>query len=79
MSTATISPLARDPEAVALFQDRVARGDWPRARRLGYVLGLHRTVPQKLFERDDVYLRRLARRLARRGRGNRTATSYPAR
>ena len=67
MSTAPTSPLARDPEAVALFQDRVTRRDWPRARRLGHVLGLHRTVPQKLFEPDDVYLRRLARHLSRRG------------
>ena len=61
-----MNPLARDPEMLAEFRERVARGDWSAARRLGLVLHLHRSEPQRLFELDDVYLRRLAARAPRR-------------
>jgi hypothetical protein len=65
MRTAT-NPMARDPEVLELFRTRVDHRDWTRAKRLAYVLGLHRETPQKLMERDDVYLRRLERRYALR-------------
>jgi hypothetical protein len=55
-----MNPLAHDPQMLAEFRERVARGDWKAARRLGLALQLHRLEPQRLFERDDVYLRRLA-------------------
>ncbi len=57
-----MNPLAHDPEMLTEFRERVERGDWSAARRLGLALQLHRLEPQRLFERDDVYLRRLARR-----------------
>lgn len=71
-----MNPLAHDPEMLAEFRERVERGDWDAARRLGLALQLHRLEPQRLFERDEVYLRRLAaarapRRDALPRRGNR--------
>ncbi len=65
MTTAAMNPLARDPEMLTAFRERVENEDWTRARRLSLLLQLHRLTPQKLMERDDVYLRRLARRHAR--------------
>ncbi len=62
MMRSATNPMARDPQALELFRARVDHRDWPRAKRLAYVLGLHRETPQKLMERDDVYLRRLERR-----------------
>ena len=64
-----MNPLARDPEMLTEFRERVERGEWDAARRLGLALHLHRLDPQRLFERDDVYLRRLAR--SARGRPTR--------
>ena len=58
------NPLVRDPEFLGAFRERVERGEWAAARRLGLVLELHRSDPQQLFERDDAYLRRLADRYA---------------
>ncbi len=55
-----MNPLAHDPEMLTEFRERVERGDWSAARRLGLALQLHRLEPQRLFERDEVYLRRLA-------------------
>ncbi len=71
MMRSATNPMARDPEALELFRARVDHRDWPRAKRLAYVLGLHRETPQKLMERDDVYLRRLERRYAVRHRAAR--------
>jgi hypothetical protein len=62
------NPLARDPEILTAFRERVERGDWAAARRLGLALELYRSDPQQLFERDDSYLRRLADRYAARPR-----------
>jgi len=67
MTTAT-NPLARDPEILAAFRERVENQDWAGARRLTLAMQLHRATPQKLMERDDVYLRRLMRTHARRDR-----------
>jgi hypothetical protein len=65
MTTAAMNPLARDPEMLTAFRERVENEDWTGARRLSLLMQLHRVTPQKLMERDDVYLRRLARRYAR--------------
>lgn len=54
------NPLARDPQILTVFRERVERGEWTAARRLGLALELHRTDPQRLFEHDETYLRRLA-------------------
>jgi hypothetical protein len=62
------NPLVRDPEILTAFRDRVDRGEWAAARRLGLALELHRSDPQQLFEGDDAYLRRLADRYAARPR-----------
>ncbi len=59
-----MNPLAHDPEMLTEFRDRVERGDWAAARRLGMALELHRLDPQRLFERDETYLCRLAARYA---------------
>jgi hypothetical protein len=59
-----MNPLARDPAMLTEFHERVARGDWTAARRLGLALQFHRVEPQRIFERDEAYLRRLARRYA---------------
>jgi hypothetical protein len=67
MTTAAMNPLARDPEMLTAFRERVENEDWTGARRLSLLMQLHRVTPQKLMERDDVYLRRLARRHARLG------------
>ena len=64
MTPATINPLANDPRVLAAFRERVENEDWPAARRLSLVMQLHRTSPQKLMERDEVYLRRLMRTYA---------------
>jgi hypothetical protein len=64
MTTATNNPLARDPEILSAFRERVENEDWAGARRLTLAMQLHRTTPQKLMERDDVYLRRLMRKYA---------------
>ena len=64
MQTATTNPLARDPAILTAFRERVENKDWPGARRLTLAMQLHRTTPQKLMERDDVYLRRLVRKYA---------------
>jgi hypothetical protein len=64
MTNAT-NPLARDPEILAAFRERVENEDWAGARRLSWVMQLHRTTPQKLMEHDEVYLRRLMRKYAR--------------
>jgi hypothetical protein len=58
------NPLVRDPQILTAFRERVDRGEWRAARRLGLALELHRSDPQQLFERDDAYLRRLADRYA---------------
>ncbi|GAC1577180.1 MAG: hypothetical protein NVS3B7_10410 [Candidatus Elarobacter sp.] len=63
-TAAMMNPLARDPEMLAAFRERVENEDWSGARRLSLAMQLHRLTPQKLMERDDVYLRRLARRHA---------------
>jgi hypothetical protein len=72
MTTAT-NPLARDPEILAVFRERVENEDWAGARRLTLAMQLHRTTPQKLMERDEVYLRRLMRTYARERRGGNPA------
>ncbi len=59
-----MNPLAHDPEMLTEFRERVERGDWCAARRLGLALQLHRLDPQRIFERDDAYLARLAARYA---------------
>jgi hypothetical protein len=63
-----VNPLARDPEALDLFRERVDRGDWRAARRLGLALQLHRATPQRIFEDDTAYLERLADAYAKRSR-----------
>ena len=68
-----MNPLARDPEALDLFRDRVDRGEWRAARRLGLALQLHRVTPQRIFEDDTAYLRRLADAYAKRSRRFRRA------
>ena len=69
-----MNPLARDPQILDEFRERVERREWTAARRLGLAMQLHRSDPQQLFERDDTYLRRLARRYAtRRGLQRRSA------
>jgi len=65
------NPLARDPEALELFRERVDRGDWRAARRLGLALQLHRTTPQRIFEDDAAYLQRLAEAHAKRSHRSR--------
>ena len=73
MTTAATNPLARDPEMLTAFRERVENEDWTGARRLSLAMHLHRITPQKLMEHDEVYLRRLVRRHAARlpaaGRG----------
>ena len=64
MTNAT-NPLARDPEILAAFRERVENEDWTGARRLSLAMQLHRLTPQKLMEHDEVYLRRLVRQHAR--------------
>ena len=59
-----INPLATDPQILTEFRERVERGDWTAARRLGLAMQLHRLAPQQIFERDEAYLRRLAARYA---------------
>ena len=71
MGGAPLNPLARDPEALELFRERVDRGDWRAARRLGLALQLHRTTPQRIFEDDAAYLKRLADAYAARSRRSR--------
>jgi hypothetical protein len=66
-----MNPLARDPEALDLFRERVERGEWRAARRLGLALQLHRVTPQCIFEDDTAYLRRLADAYAKRSRRSR--------
>jgi hypothetical protein len=66
-----MNPLARDPEALDLFRARVDRGEWRAARRLGLALQLHRVTPQRIFEDDAAYLRRLADAYAKRSRAHR--------
>ena len=66
-----MNPLARDAEALDLFRERVDRGDWRAARRLGLALQLHRVTPQRIFEDDAVYLQRLADAYAKRSRRSR--------
>jgi hypothetical protein len=68
---APVNPLARDPEALDLFRERVDRGEWRAARRLGLALHLHRSAPQRIFEDDAAYLRRLADAYAKRSRRSR--------
>ena len=68
---AQANPLARDPEALELFRERVDRGEWRAARRLGLALQLHRVTPQRIFEDDAAYLERLAESHAARSRGSR--------
>jgi len=63
-----MNPLARDPEALELFRERVDRGEWRAARRLGLALQLHHATPQRIFEDDTVYLERLADAYAKRRR-----------
>ena len=65
---ASANPLARDPEALELFRERVDRGEWRAARRLGLALQLHRVTPQRIFEDDAAYLERLADSYADRSR-----------
>lgn len=62
---AKLSPLARDPEAVEMFRQRVERKEWSRARRLALVLGLHRSSPPVIGETAPEYLARLAEHLAK--------------
>ena len=62
-----MNPLARDPQILDEFRERVERREWTAARRLGLAMQLHRSDPQQIFERDETYLRRLARRYASRG------------
>ena len=64
MTTATSNPLTRDPQILTAFRERVENKDWAGARRLTLAMQLHRATPQKLMERDDVYLRRLVRKYA---------------
>ncbi len=66
-----MNPLARDPEALNLFRERVDRGEWRAARRLGLALQLHRVTPQRIFEDDTAYLERLADAYAKRNRRSR--------
>jgi hypothetical protein len=66
-----MNPLARDPDALDLFRERVDRGEWRAARRLGLALQLHRATPQRIFEDDTAYLRRLADAYAKRSRRSR--------
>ncbi len=76
-----MNPLAHDPEMLTEFRQRVERGEWDAARRLGLALQLHRLDPQRLFERDDTYLCRLAARYAppaERGRASGGAGSARA-
>lgn len=68
---APLNPLARDPAALELFRERVDRGDWRAARRLGLALQLHRVTPQRIFEDDTAYLERLADAYAKRTRRGR--------
>ena len=63
-----MNPLARDPEALDLFRERVEREEWRAARRLGLALQLHRVTPQRIFEDDAAYLKRLADSHAARNR-----------
>ena len=65
---APANPLARDPEALDLFRERVERREWRAARRLGLAMQLHRVTPQRIFEDDAAYLERLARSHAVRSR-----------
>jgi sirohydrochlorin ferrochelatase len=62
---AKLSPLARDPQAVELFRQRVERKEWSRARRLALVLGLHHSSPPVIGETAPEYLTRLAGDLAK--------------
>ena len=66
-----MNPLARDPQALDLFRERVDRGDWRAARRLGLALQFHRVTPQRIFEDDAAYLQRLADAYAKRSRRSR--------
>jgi hypothetical protein len=68
---APMNPLARDPEALEMFRERVDRGEWRAARRLGLALQLHRVTPQRIFEDDAAYLKRLADSYAARSRRTR--------
>jgi hypothetical protein len=71
MAGAAMNPLARDPEALELFRERVDRREWRAARRLGLALQLHRVTPQRIFEDDAAYLERLADAHAARSRRSR--------
>ena len=66
-----MNPLARDPEALDLFRERVDRGEWRAARRLGLAMQLHRVAPQRIFEDDAAYMQRLADAYAARSRRSR--------
>ncbi len=58
----TMNPLANDPEMIGELRERVARRDWDAARRLTHAMELHRSDPQQIFERDEAYYVRMARR-----------------
>jgi hypothetical protein len=61
----TMNPLANDPEMIGELRERVARRDWDGARRLTHAMELHRSDPQQIFERDESYYVRMARRRQR--------------
>ncbi|GAC1388020.1 MAG: hypothetical protein NVSMB31_01310 [Vulcanimicrobiaceae bacterium] len=72
-----MNALVTNKAMVSEFRSRVEARDWTRAARLARVLNLRALVPQKIFEHDEVYFRRAARKIVSR-RTSRQRPSSPA-